>query len=86
MTKSARKGGLVFIERGIIMDSLVCKLILSGGEKVVITFSDGRKLKAVYKETYGYTHCFSVEGGGELKLSNHFMDMKDINVKLNSDN
>ena len=64
------------------MDSLVCKLILSGGEKVVITYSNGRKINAVYKETYGYTHCFTAEDGREIKLSNHFMDMKDISVNL----
>ncbi|MDD4125682.1 MAG: hypothetical protein PHW77_08180 [Eubacteriales bacterium] len=64
------------------MDSLVCKLILSGGERVVITFSDGRKENAVYEETYGYTHCFILGDGRRLKLSNHFMNMKDINVSL----
>lgn len=65
------------------MDSLVCSLILSGGEKVVITYSNGSKVKAVYKETYGYTHCFVTDDGRELKLSNHFMEMKDISVTLN---
>ncbi len=67
------------------MDCLVGKLVLSGGEKVVITFGDGRKINAVYKSTYGYTHCFDIAGGGELKLSNHFMDMKDIEVSLKKD-
>ncbi|NLN55396.1 MAG: hypothetical protein GX148_03740 [Clostridiales bacterium] len=67
------------------MDSLVGNLILSGGERVVITFSDGKKEAATYKETYGYTHRFVLDKGGELKLSNHFMKMKDITLVLKKD-
>ena len=48
----------------------------------MIRFSNGSTEKAVYKETIGYTNYFVCEGGRELKLSNHFMDMKDITVKL----
>ncbi|MGI6716696.1 MAG: hypothetical protein ACOX3X_05800 [Eubacteriales bacterium] len=64
------------------MDCLVGNLILSGGEKVVIIFSDGRKENAVYKDTYGYTHRFVLDNGNEMKLSNHFMKMRDISVSL----
>ena len=64
------------------MDNLVGKLILHGGEKVMIRFSNGSAEKAVYKETIGYTNYFVCENGRELRLSNHFMDMKDITVML----
>lgn len=63
------------------MDSLVGSLILSGGEKVVITFSNGNTEHAVYIETIGYTHYFHTPNGKEIRLSNHFMDMKDITVE-----
>ncbi len=66
------------------MDVLVKNLILSGGEEVVITFSDGGKVNAVYKATYGYTHYFAAENGGEIKLSNRFMSQKDIDITLKS--
>ena len=71
------------IKNGVIFtDNLVGKLILHGGEKVLIRFSSGDTEKAVYKETIGYTNYFVCENGRELKLSNHFMDMKDITVSL----
>ncbi len=64
------------------MNALVGSLILSGGEKVTIRFSDGRTENVVYVETVGYTNYFKMENGRELRLSNHFMDMKDISVAL----
>lgn len=64
------------------MNYLVGKLILGGGEHVVITFSDGSKVKGVYMDTYGYNHLFKLDNGKELKLSNHFMHLKDIDVAL----
>ena len=64
------------------MNTLVGDLILSGGEKVTIRFSDGRKENFTYVETVGYTNYFKAENGRELRLSNHFMDMKDITVSL----
>ena len=67
------------------MNTLVGNLILSGGENVTIRFSDGRKENAVYVETVGYTNYFRMENGREIRLSNHFMDMKDISVSLRKD-
>lgn len=64
------------------MDRLVGKLILSGGEKVMLTFSDGRKITAVYQTTFGNTHVFALSGGGEIKLSNRFMQKDDIEIRL----
>ena len=64
------------------MNTLVGDLILSGGEKVTIRFSDGRKENGTYVETVGYTNYFKMENGREIRLSNHFMDMKDISVSL----
>ena len=58
------------------MSCLVGTLVLNGGEKVVITFDDGRKLKGIYIETYGYNHIFRLSNGNDMKLSNHFMHLK----------
>lgn len=62
------------------MSCLVGTLVLNGGEKVVITFDDGRKLKGIYIETYGYNHIFRLSNGNDMKLSNHFMHLKGIRV------
>ena len=49
------------------MSCLVGTLVLNGGEKVVITFDDGRKLKAIYIETYGYNHIFRLSNGNDWR-------------------
>lgn len=51
------------------------------GQTVEITFSDGKKQKGVYKDTFGYNHSFDLENGGFVTLSNHFMRLKGIRVK-----
>ena len=51
------------------------------GQRVVITFSDGNRVSAVYKDTYGYNHSFEKDDGGTVTLSNHFMHLKGIRVK-----
>jgi len=48
---------------------------------VAIRFSDGRRLAAVYKDTYGYNHVFQTEDGKSITLSNHFMRLKGIRVE-----
>jgi len=62
------------------MDSLVGSVVLSGGEKVIIKYSDGHTVKATYMETYGYTHRFETDDGREIRLANRFMDLRDIKV------
>lgn len=60
---------------------LVGSLVLSGGERVVIVWSDGRRTEAVYQDTFGYTHVFLPQGEGrEIRLSNRFMRQKGIRI------
>lgn len=60
---------------------LVGSLVLSGGERVVIVWSDGRRTEAVYQDTFGYTHVFVPQGEGrEIRLSNRFMRQKGIRI------
>ena len=61
------------------MNYLVGGLVLDADDKprVRIRFSDGRELTAT---TFGYNHTFRTDAGGELRLSNHFMHLKDIRV------
>lgn len=47
------------------MNFLVGSLVLSGGERVVIVWSDGRRTEAVYQDTFGYTHVFLPQGEGQ---------------------
>lgn len=63
------------------MKYLVGETPMEQGQKVVITFSDGKKVSAVYKDTYGYNHSFDIDEGGTVTLSNHFMRLKGIVVK-----
>lgn len=51
------------------------------GQRVEITFSDGRKQMGVYTDTYGYNHSFRLDNGSSVALSNHFMHLKGITVK-----
>ena len=63
------------------MNFLVGSLVLSGGERVVIVWSDGRRTEAVYQDTFGYTHVFVPQGEGrEIRLSNRFMRQKGIRI------
>ena len=63
------------------MNFLVVSLVLSGGERVVIVWSDGRRTEAVYQDTFGYTHVFVPQGEGrEIRLSNRFMRQKGIRI------
>jgi hypothetical protein len=63
------------------MNFLVGSLVLSGGERVVIVWSDGRRTEAVYQDTFGYTHVFLPQGEGrEIRLSNRFMRQKGIRI------
>ncbi len=63
------------------MKYLVGDTPMEQGQRVVITFSDGKSVDAVYTDTYGYNHNFDIEGGGNVTLSNHFMRLKGIRVK-----
>lgn len=63
------------------MKCLVGETPMEPGQRVQITFSDGKKAVAVYKDTYGYNHSFDIEGGSSVTLSNHFMRLKGISVK-----
>jgi len=60
---------------------LVGETPMEQGQKVIITFSDGKSFCAVYKDTYGYNHSFETENGSTVTLSNHFMRLKGIRVK-----
>ena len=51
------------------MNFLVGSLVLSGGERVVIVWSDGRRTEAVYQDTFGYTHVFVPQGEGRERAS-----------------
>lgn len=68
-------------KRVLQMNFLVGSLVLSGGERVVIVWSDGRRTEAVYQDTFGYTHVFVPQGEGrEIRLSNRFMRQKGIRI------
>ena len=63
------------------MNFLVGSLVLSGGERIIIVWSDGRRTEAVYQDTFGYTHVFRpVYEGREIRLSNRFMRQKGIRI------
>ena len=66
------------------MNYLVGPLVLDTEQKprVRITFSDGKQIEAVYTDTFGYNHSFYTDQGKEIRLSNHFMHLKDIRVEL----
>lgn len=64
------------------MKYLVGDTPMEQGQKVVIVFSDGKKIDAVYKDTFGYNHSFEAENGRNINLSNHFMHLKGIRVKI----
>ena len=63
------------------MKHLVGDIPMEQGQKVEITFSDGKKQKGVYKDTFGYNHSFELENGSAVTLSNHFMRLKGIRIK-----
>lgn len=63
------------------MKYLVGETPMEQGQRVIITFSDGKSVCAVYKDTYGYNHSFETENGSTVTLSNHFMRLKGIRVK-----
>lgn len=63
------------------MRYLVDKVVLDTGDKVIITMSNGNKVKAVYRDTVGYAHNFDCGDGKEINLSNHFMRLKGISVE-----
>jgi hypothetical protein len=62
------------------MKYLVGTTVMDSGQKVIITWSDGTKTKAVYNDTFGYNHQFIGENGNEIKLSNRFIQLKGIKV------
>ncbi len=64
------------------MNRLVGGLVLDADDKprVRIKFSDGGEVTATYIGTFGYSHTFRTDAGKELRLSNHFMRLKDIRV------
>lgn len=62
------------------MKYLVGDTPMEQGQRVTITFSDGKKQNAIYKDTFGYNHSFDLENGGTVTLSNHFMRLKGIRV------
>ena len=63
------------------MKYLVGTTVLETGDKVIITWSDGNKINAVYNDTFGYNHTFTSESGNEIRLSNRFMQLKGIYVE-----
>ena len=69
------------------MSYLVDECILDSGDKVIIRWSDGSETRAVYKETYGYNHFFDAipKGDQEIRLSNHFMRLKGIRIRLDEE-
>lgn len=50
--------------------------------RVRITFEDGHSLDATYCDTHGYNHLFLLDNGKTLRLSNHFMHLKGIRLKV----
>lgn len=73
--------GIFTQKAGFAKNFLVGSLVLSGGERVVIVWSDGRRTEAVYQDTFGYTHVFLPQGEGrEIRLSNRFMRQKGIRI------
>ena len=63
------------------MNFLVGDLVLSGGEKVTVIWSDGRRTDAVYLDTFGYMHVFSaLSDGREIRHQNRFMRQKGIKI------
>ena len=68
------------------MSYLVDECILDSGDKVIIRWTDGTETKAVYKDTYGYNHFFDpIDGDKEIRLSNHFMRLKGIHVRIDEE-
>lgn len=65
------------------MNYLVGPLVLDTDEKprVRITFEGGKQIEAVYTETYGYNHIFITDDGNRIRLSNHFMHLKGIQLE-----
>lgn len=63
------------------MKYLVGDTPMEKGQRVEITFSDGKKQTGTYCDTYGYNHSFALDNGGSVNLSNHFMHLKGIRVK-----
>lgn len=63
------------------MKYLVGETPMEQGQRVEITFSDGKKKTGVYSDTYGYNHSFDLDDGGRVTLSNHFMRLKSIRVR-----
>lgn len=63
------------------MKYLVGDIPMEQGQRVEITFSDGKKQTGNYKDTFGYNHSFDLDNGGSVTLSNHFMRLKGIRVK-----
>ncbi|MDL2287265.1 hypothetical protein LJB90_01705 [Eubacteriales bacterium OttesenSCG-928-G02] len=64
------------------MNNYVYKYVLSGGEKLIIIWSDKTETEAEYIKTIGYNHYFKTLQGKEIKLSNHFMRLKAIKINL----
>lgn len=69
------------------MSYLVGDLVLDSGARVIIRWTDGTETHAVYKDTYGYNHFFDAvpEGEREIRLSNHFMRLKGIRIRLDEE-
>ena len=69
------------------MSYLVGDLVLDSGAKVIIRWTDGTETHAVYKDTYGYNHFFDAvpKGEKEIRLSNHFMRLKGIRIRLDEE-
>ncbi len=63
------------------MKYLVGDTPMEQGQRVEITFSDGKAQTGTYKDTFGYNHSFDLDNGGSVTLSNHFMHLKGIRVK-----
>lgn len=66
------------------MNFLVGDLTLDCDQKprVRITFEGGHYEDGVYTATHGYNHLFLLDNGKTLRLSNYFMHLKGIRVKL----
>lgn len=66
------------------MNFLVGDLTLDYEKKprVKLIFENGHIENATYCDTSGYNHLFLLDNGKTLRLSNYFMHLKGIRVKL----
>ncbi len=64
------------------MKQLVGDTPMEQGQRVEIIFSNGDREKGTYQYSFGYNHSFDLDKGSTVVLSNHFMRLKGIRVKI----